>query len=79
MHEELLEPIVHGALLVGYGCLTIVLTAASTLAEYNGYLNATAGESLLGGWMGLVGLLLLVIAYSILHDKVLAEYRSLVG
>lgn len=79
MHEELLEPAIHGALLVGYSCVAVVLAIASTIVEYNSYLSLTAGEGLLGGWLGLVGLLILVFAYYVLRDKAAAEYRYLVG
>ncbi|MCL7418252.1 MAG: hypothetical protein M8354_10490 [Halalkalicoccus sp.] len=77
--DGFIELLIHGLLLVGYGVLTAALTAVSTLVEYNSYLNLSTGESLLGGWMALVGLLVFVFAYFVLRDKVVAEYRYLVG
>lgn len=77
--DGFIELLIHGLLLVGYGVLTVALTAVSTFVEYNGYLNLSTGESLLGGWMALIGLLVFVFAYFLLRDKVVAEYRYLVG
>lgn len=76
--DEFIELLIHGLLLVGYGALTVALTIVSTLVEYNGYLNLSTGEGLLGGWMALIGLLVLVFAYFVLREKVVAEYRYLV-
>lgn len=73
-----IELLIHGLLLVVYGALTVALAIASTLVEYNSYLNLSAGDSLLGGWMALMGLLVLVFAYFVLRDKVVVEYRYLV-
>ncbi|KYH25576.1 hypothetical protein HAPAU_22500 [Halalkalicoccus paucihalophilus] len=77
--DGFIELLIHGLLLVGYGVLTVVLTAVSTFVEYNSYLSLSTGESLLGGWMALIGLLVFVFAYFVLRDKVVAEYRYLVG
>jgi hypothetical protein len=77
--DGFIELLIHGLLLVGYGVLTVVLTGVSTFVEYNSYLNLSTGESLLGGWMALIGLLVFVFAYFVLRDKVVTEYRYLVG
>ncbi|MFC6904577.1 hypothetical protein [Halalkalicoccus tibetensis] len=79
MHEELLEVVIHSALLALYSLLTVGLAAASALVEYRSYAALTTGEMLLAGWMAAIGLVVLVFAYFVLRDKALVEYRYLTG
>lgn len=77
MYEELVEPAFHAVLLVCYSALTVFLTAASAIVEYRSYTVVSSGDVLLAGWEAVIGLVILVFAYYMLRDKVLAEYRHL--
>lgn len=79
MYEELVEPALHAALLVCYSVLTVILTAASAIVEYRSYTIVNSGDVLLAGWEAVIGLVILVFAYYMLRDKVMAEYRHLTG
>ena len=76
MREGVAELMVHIIVLVAYTILAGILAIIGLAIEYKGYAFALAGETLLGAYVALFGLLLLIVAVLIVRDKLLADITS---
>jgi hypothetical protein len=78
MHESLVELLPEILATLFYGIGALVLSGVGVVLEQAGLRTATAGEPLLGAWIGLFGLVVLYLgAYAMGYRDFLPRARAL--
>lgn len=77
MQEELLDVFLHAVVFVGYTLASAVFAGVGALFEYKGYLSLNSGETFVAVWIGILGAVLLGMAYLIISDKATVAYEDL--
>lgn len=62
--------------LLGYGLAAVALTAVGVLAELNSLSYLSAGNTIFGVWLAVMGMIALYAAFSVGTDKVLPRLRA---